>query len=164
FFVTDIPWDSYNVDRIDIQRGPNSILFGLGSPAGIVNASVHNAEFHDMGEVKFRTGSYGSARTSLDVNQPIIPGILAIRSDGLWNDKKFEQRQAWQNDRRFSGMIRFDPQLFKDPSFHTSIKAKFENGDIKSDRPRLLPPADSLTPWYRPVDNTSLDGGMGKLL
>lgn len=37
--------DNYNVDRIDIQRGPQtSILFGLGSPAGIVNASTRNAE------------------------------------------------------------------------------------------------------------------------
>src|ERR1700712_508696 len=34
FFITDIPWDSFNVDRIDLQRGPNAILFGLGSPAG----------------------------------------------------------------------------------------------------------------------------------
>jgi outer membrane receptor protein involved in Fe transport len=39
FFVTDIPWDSYMADRIEIQRGPNSILFGLGSPAGMINAN-----------------------------------------------------------------------------------------------------------------------------
>ena len=25
FFVTDIPWDSYNVDRIDIMRGPELV-------------------------------------------------------------------------------------------------------------------------------------------
>src|SRR5208283_4471162 len=31
FFPSDIPWDSYNTDRIDIQRGPNAILFGEGS-------------------------------------------------------------------------------------------------------------------------------------
>ncbi|MEI7566481.1 MAG: TonB-dependent receptor plug domain-containing protein, partial [Opitutaceae bacterium] len=24
FFLTDIPWDSYNVGRVDLQRGPNS--------------------------------------------------------------------------------------------------------------------------------------------
>ena len=28
FFLTSIPWDGYNVDRVDLQRGPNSILFG----------------------------------------------------------------------------------------------------------------------------------------
>ncbi|HVU16793.1 MAG TPA: TonB-dependent receptor plug domain-containing protein [Candidatus Didemnitutus sp.] len=164
FFVTDIPWDSYNVDRIDIQRGPNSILFGLGSPAGIVNASIHNAEFRDTGDVEFRTGSYGSTRSSIDVNQQLIDNVLAVRIDGLWNNQKYEQKQAYQHDKRFSGMVRFDPQLFKDPSFHTSIKAKFENGDIKADRPRTLPPADSLTPWFAPVSAGNPAGGMGKLL
>src|SRR5690554_6708918 len=43
FFMSDIPWDGYNVDRVDLQRGPNSILFGLGSPAGIINASTKTA-------------------------------------------------------------------------------------------------------------------------
>ncbi len=164
FFVTDIPWDSYNVDRIDIQRGPNSILFGLGSPAGIVNASLHNADFRNHGELQNRIGSYGSFRTSLDVNQEIIHNVLAVRVDGLWNDERYQQKPAYQNDRRISGALRFDPQLFKDRSFHTSLKIKYENGDIKANRPRVVPPNDSITPWFRPVDatKTSLFGGMNK--
>ena len=161
FFVTDIPWDSFNVDRVDIQRGPNSILFGLGSPAGIVNASTRNAEFRTVGSVEARTGSYGTIRGSVDVNQVLIPSVLAVRFDGLWNDQKFQQKQAWQDDRRVYGTIRFEPKLFG-RDFRTSIKAKFENGDIKANRPRILPPYDSITPWFRPIDATSLNGGMGK--
>ncbi len=167
FFVTDIPWDGYIVDRVDIQRGPNSILFGLGSPAGIVNASVHNAEFRDLGSVEVRTGSYGSYRGSLDLNQQLLDNVLAIRVDGLWNNQKFEQQQAWQNDRRFFTALRFDPQLFRDRSFHTSIKMKYENGNIKADRPRIIPPQDSITAWFRPDAATpaqrDANSGMGKL-
>jgi len=163
FFVTDIPWDSYNTDRIDIQRGPNAILFGLGSPAGIVNASTHNAEFRNFGSVEAITGSYGTFRSSVDTNQELIKNVLAIRLDGMWDDHRYEQQQAWQNDKRFSGTVRFDPQLFKDRSDHTSIKVKFENGDIKADRPRSLPPYDSITPWFAPQDTTSVNGGLGKL-
>jgi outer membrane receptor protein involved in Fe transport len=37
FFPTDIGLDSYNTERVDISRGANAILFGLGSPAGIIN-------------------------------------------------------------------------------------------------------------------------------
>lgn len=40
FFTTNIPMDAYNTSRVDIQRGPNSILFGLGSPAGIINNTL----------------------------------------------------------------------------------------------------------------------------
>ncbi|MBL9208784.1 MAG: TonB-dependent receptor, partial [Opitutaceae bacterium] len=163
FFVTDIPWDNYNVDRIDIQRGPNSILFGLGSPAGIVNASTRNAEFRTTGRAEARFGSYGSARGTLDFNQVLIPKVLAVRVDGLWSKEKFQQDPAFQDDKRVYGALRFDPQLFNRSDFRTSIRAKYENGDIKANRPRILPPADSITPWFRPVNTASLNGGVGKL-
>jgi outer membrane receptor protein involved in Fe transport len=163
FFVTDIPWDSYNIDRIDIQRGPNAILFGLGSPAGIINASMHNGEFSNFGSVDETVGSYGTVRSNVDLNQVIIPDVLAIRLDGLWDKDRYEQEQAWQNDKRYSGALRFEPKLFKNPTFHTSIKLKFEHGDIDADRPRSLPPYDSITPWFAPVNTSSENGGLGKL-
>lgn len=164
FFVTDIPWDSYNVDRIDIQRGPNSILFGLGSPAGIVNASTRNADFgRNRGSVEARVGSYGSLRGTLDINQVLIPKVLAIRLDGMWKEEKFRQDPAFEDSTRYYAAVRFEPQLFKRTDFRTSIKAKYEHGEVDANRPRIVPPSDSITPWFRPVDATSLNGGMGKL-
>jgi hypothetical protein len=164
FFITDIPWDSYNVDRVDIQRGPNAILFGLGSPAGIVNASLNGASFRNQGNVSYRVGSYGSQRVSLDFNQALIKDVLAIRVDGLWDDQKYQQDPAYQNDKRLFTAIRFDPKLFG-PSFRTSLKVKYENGEIKANRPRITPPYDSITPWFKPVnlDPNNMEGGMGKL-
>jgi outer membrane receptor protein involved in Fe transport len=50
-------WDSYNVDRIDLQCRPNSNLFGLGSPAGIINASTRSAEFRNNGSAAVRAVS-----------------------------------------------------------------------------------------------------------
>jgi outer membrane receptor protein involved in Fe transport len=148
FFVTDIPWDGYNVDRIDILRGPNSFLFGLGSPAGIQNASIHGADFRNYGSIEARTGSYNSFRSSFDFNQQIIPGMLAIRVDGLLDDQKFEQKGAYDDKRRGSFALKFDPQLFRDRSAHTSFRVKLENGNTSADRPRTLAPYDSITPWW----------------
>lgn len=166
FFVSDIPWDSYAVDRIDIQRGPNSMLFGLGAPSGIVNAALHSAEFRNFGSVEGRTGSYGSLRTSADINQQLIPKVLSLRLDGLWDDTKYRQKPAFQNDHRLYGTLRFDPKLFKNPDFHTSIKIKYENGDINANRPRTVTPNDDITAWYRPtaVSSSNPLGGMGRLL
>jgi hypothetical protein len=163
YFVTDIPWDSYNTDRVDIARGPNSFLFGLGSPAGIINASIHDAEHFNKGEAVAKFDEWGSVRGSIDVNQDLIAKTLAIRFDALYNDEKYQQKPAFQKDKRYFGALRWDPKLFADPSFHTTIKVKYENGDITADRPRTITPNDSITPWFRPVDATSLDGGMGKL-
>src|ERR1019366_6181284 len=66
FFITDVPWDSYNTGRIDLQRGPNSILFGLGNPSGVINATLNDANFKNKGSFEARAGSYGSYRGSLD--------------------------------------------------------------------------------------------------
>jgi Outer membrane receptor for ferric coprogen and ferric-rhodotorulic acid len=166
FFVTDIPWDTFNVGRVDIQRGPNAILFGLGSPAGIVNGSTNNAEFRNFGSVEVRTGSYGTLRSSVDINQELVDNVLAIRLDGMWDDRNYQQQGAWQDDRRFYGTIRFDPQLFNRRDFRTSFKARLENGDIKANRPRILPPYDSITAWFRPdaadPNARDLNSGMGK--
>ena len=41
FFLTDIPFDSYNSGRVDISRGANSLLFGIGEPGGIINNSIN---------------------------------------------------------------------------------------------------------------------------
>ncbi|HEY8994384.1 MAG TPA: TonB-dependent receptor plug domain-containing protein [Lacunisphaera sp.] len=156
FFITDIPWDGYNVDRIDILRGPNSFLFGLGSPAGIVNASLRNAEFRNRGQVEARYGSYNSVRTSVDLNEELIHGVLAVRVSGLLDDQKYQQEGAFQNQRRGYFAVRYDPQLFKDRSAHTSIKIKAENGKIDADRPRSLPVYDNLTPWWSSMNKLSL--------
>ena len=43
YFQTDIPFDSYNTTRITVNRGPNSILFGLGSPGGVINNTTAKA-------------------------------------------------------------------------------------------------------------------------
>lgn len=161
FFVTDIPWDSYNVERIDIQRGPNSILFGLGSPAGIVNATMRDAQYDNRNSIEVRTGSYGSARGSIDLNRELIDGTFAVRVNALWDHELFQQKQAYEDDDRFYIAARWDPKIFG-PDFKTTVRVKYENGNIKANRPRIVPPSDSITPWFSPVDNSSLSGGLNK--
>jgi outer membrane receptor protein involved in Fe transport len=147
FFVSDIPWDSFNTDRIDIQRGPNSILFGLGSPAGIINASTREAQFTDTGSVEFRFGSYGSVRGSIDVNKEIIDDVLAVRVDVLEDKEQFQQNPAYEDDERIYTSVRWEPKIFG-PSFHTTVKVRYEHGDIEANRPRIVPPADAITAWF----------------
>src|SRR5690606_37901457 len=79
FFLTDIPWDGYNIDGIDLQRGPNSILFGQGRPAGIINARTAGATFaKNSTKITARYGSEGSTRTTIDANRILLPGELSM--------------------------------------------------------------------------------------
>lgn len=164
FFVSDIPWDSFNVDRIDVQRGANSMLFGLGKPSGIVNASLRGAEFRNRIQFQNRTGSYGSMRNSLDVNRVLIPKTLAVRIAGVWDQENFRQKPAYEDDQRVYATVRWDPQLFKDKSFHTSFKVKVEDGAIKANRPRTVTPNENISPFFRPsaVSASNPWGGLNK--
>ncbi len=147
YFLTDIPWDAFDVGRVDLQRGPNSILFGTGSPAGIVNVSTNDAAFNNSYNITNRVDQWGSLRDSATINQEIIPGVLAIRLGALEDDEKFEQDPAFENTTRYYGAFRFDPKLFGKDS-HTSIRGKFEKGVVTSDEPRAIPPDDEITPWF----------------
>ncbi len=165
FFITDIPWDGFIANRIDIQRGPNSILFGLGSPAGIINASIDSAEFYDIAEASVRVGSYGSMRGSVDINRVLIKDTLAVRVEGLWDHEQFKQDPAYEDDERVFAAFRYSPKLFKAGNARTVIKGNYENGKIDANRPRNIPPYDSITPWFKSYDgdgNWTINSGMGK--
>ncbi len=149
YFQTDIPWDGYNVDRVDLQRGPNSILFGQGSPAGIINTGTRQAAFKDSGEVSFRFDEHGSARLTADVNRVLLRDQLAMRVSFLLEDEEFQQKPAFEKDNRYYGSLRYEPLFLKRGSARTIVKANFESGDIESNRPRTLPPIDLITPWFR---------------
>ena len=149
YFLSDIPWDGYNVDRVDLQRGPNSILFGQGSPAGIINVGLRAASFRNANEVTFLLDSYGTTRATVDLNYVVKKDELAIRVMALHENEKFQQEEAFEDDDRFLGSIRWEPKFLRKGSARTIFKANYEEGDIESNRPRSLPPIDKITPWFQ---------------
>lgn len=153
FYLSDIPFDTYNVGRVDLQRGPNSILFGIGSPAGIVNASLNAAMFKDANSVENQVGSFGTIRTTLDFNKVFLPHEFAARVSVLRDNTKFRQDPAFRDDHRTYAALRWDPSALNGGSGHTSIRGNFESGDISSNMPRNTPPLDAITPWF----NSSLN-------
>ncbi len=148
FFRSDIPWDSYNVDRVDLQRGANSILFGQGSPAGIINTGLKSAQFRNFGEAEFRVGSYGTVRGTIDINRELMAGQLAIRVNALTEDEGFRQKEAFARDERIYAALRYEPEFLNRDGLRTIFKANFETGEVNSNNPRYLPPADAITPWF----------------
>lgn len=147
-FLTDIPWDSYAVDRMEIQRGPNSILFGLGKPGGVINASMKQARFNDLNRVEARVGSYGTVRGALDVNRVLLDDQLAVRLNVLSDHTKYQQDPAFKDDARVFAALRYDPSFLNQGSVQTTLRVGYEHGDITSNRPRTMPPTDRLTPWF----------------
>lgn len=159
YFQTSIPWDSYNTDRIEISRGSNAVLFGLGSPAGIINNTTQNALFTNDGRVRLEVDSFGSVRGEFNVNREVIKNVLAVRVAGLKNQRKFEQKDAFQDHRRLYVATSFQKNFFGERNGvwgGTIINANYESGRIDSNNPRTTPPADFVTPWFEPYTHGPL--------
>ena len=127
FYKTDIPFDTYNTDRIDINRGANSFLFGLGSPAGLVNNGMARARFEDSGEVAIRIGSgveRPSYRVSANLNKVLIEDMVAFRVAFLNDATQYRQKPTYKDDQRLYGTVAIQP--FKNSN--TVIRSYFETG------------------------------------
>ncbi|HVU34969.1 MAG TPA: TonB-dependent receptor plug domain-containing protein [Opitutaceae bacterium] len=148
YFGSEIPWDSFNISRVDISRGPNSFLFGVGSPSGIANYSTNEAIFKDEGTIEARVGSFGTTRESLDYNKVIIPGQLAVRIDLLNNDTQYQQKPAFNHAKRAYAALRYEPKFLDTPSSHFKLEANAEAGRVRSNNPRELPPMDFITGYF----------------
>lgn len=158
FFVSRVPMDGYNVERVEISRGPNAMLFGLGSPAGIINSSLISARLNRThSEVEARTDQYGSFRASVDHNQVLISDKLAVRFASVYDDESYKVEEAWSRDKRafITGTYR--------PFKNTKLKVSAEFGDLDSNKPETRPPNDAYTQWFlmgRPAWNPSTGTGV----
>ena len=147
YFSTAVSMDSYNTDRVVINRGANAILFGLGSPAGIINNSTVKPLFGNHGEATLQMGSYGSTRASLDLERVLIEDKLSFRIATLLKDRKYKQDPAFEEDKRIFAVGEYRP--FE----NTTLRASYELGEIDANRPRTLPPQDMVSRWFDVAPN-----------
>jgi hypothetical protein len=142
--IQRLPFDVYNTDSVEITRGPNSILFGLGSPAGIVNQSSARANVSKpSNQVELRAGSWEAYRASFNVNRPLIQDQLAIYVAGLFDERGFRRRPAYDITKRGYGAVTWKP--FK----NTAVRASIEFYDNQNRRPNSITPRDFVTPWLQ---------------
>ncbi len=166
FFRTSVPFDSYNSSRLEINRGANAILFGIGSPAGIINYTPNAASVaDDFGSVELQFGSFDSFRASLDYNKTLLDNQAAIRLALLQDDEKFQQNPAFNEDQRIYVAGTIAPEfLNRNEGFFskTSLRFSYEDGEIEANNPRSLTPSDRMTIWFEPTPEMVAAGVMPK--
>lgn len=163
-FQSDIPFDAYNTNRIEINRGANAALFGLGSPAGIINQTVKNAEMYNTAEVEMRVDSLDGYRGSFDINREALEDELAIRVAGLYDQTRYEQEEAFRKDERLYLAATYTKDLAKASELvgKTTLRANFETIAINENRPNVLPPVDGITHWFTGFEHEVVDAVVTK--
>jgi catecholate siderophore receptor len=77
--------DLYNVDRVEVLKGPNAMIFGRGGSGGLINRVTKQARGHTLRELTLQAGSWDQYRATLDVGQA-VSAALAFRLTGLYED------------------------------------------------------------------------------
>jgi catecholate siderophore receptor len=83
----------YNVEQVEILRGPNALLFGRGGTGGVINRVSKKAVIgKDFKTVDVGLDSFGASDIAADVNTNISDSVafrLNIHNDSLENHRDF---------------------------------------------------------------------------
>jgi hypothetical protein len=162
-----VPIDPIMTDAVEISRGPNSNLFGLGTAGGTVNTVPASANLtRDRSQIQLRVDSFGrlngemGKRESVDVNRVLIKNKLAIRASQVFENTEFTRQPAGVKTERYNAMVKYRPFA------NTTISASFQHYHDYGRRPNSITPRDSITKWldvgsptWDPLTNTTYVNG-----
>lgn len=156
-----VPLDTYNVESVEISRGPNSNIFGLGEAAGTVNINTSRARLRGTTNTfTARVDSYGGWRSSFDLNRPLLTDKLAVRVSGVYEEKGFMREPAADKTNR--GTF----NLTAKPFSKTTIRASYESYHNYNSRPNAVTPRDYVSHWiasgqptWDPITSSARVGG-----
>lgn len=63
--------DLYNVDRVEVLKGPNSMIFGRGGAGGVINRVTRQANWNTHRMLDVQVGDYNRSRANIDIGQPV---------------------------------------------------------------------------------------------
>ncbi|ACL56406.1 TonB-dependent receptor [Methylobacterium nodulans] len=102
------PFDPWSAERIEVLRGPASVLYGEGAIGGVINVVPKKPVFTPVNEAQAALGSDGTARLALDSGGPIgeamayrlnISGNRAdgwVRPDGDFRNLALSGAVTWR--------------------------------------------------------------------
>jgi catecholate siderophore receptor len=77
--------DLYNVDRVEVLKGPNAMIFGRGGGGGVVNRVTKKAGLGSFGEAAVLGDSNGGYRLTGDINRS-VGSNAGIRINGMFEN------------------------------------------------------------------------------
>ena len=77
--------EPYDIEQVEVLRGPQGTLFGKNTTAGVVNVRTKRPDFEGLGlDASVRFGNYGRTEGRAALNWPIVDDVLALRVAGIY--------------------------------------------------------------------------------
>jgi iron complex outermembrane recepter protein len=80
----------YDLDRVEVLRGPQGSLFGRNTTAGIIKFDTMRPSDTFQGRASLSVGSYASTNIDAGFGGPIVSDLLSFRVSGL-----YQHRDGW---------------------------------------------------------------------
>lgn len=132
-------FETYGLERVEVLRGPASLMYGQGNPGGIINQISKRPQFESFGEVGTQAGSFDTYGAFFDFGGPVSEDSdFAYRLTGL-GKAAGAQTDNLDNDRYFIA-----PTLTWQPNDDTklTILTSFQHDNPSA--PSGLPPQYTL--------------------
>jgi outer membrane receptor protein involved in Fe transport len=107
--------DASEIERVEVARGPNAVLYGSGATGGIVNRITKKAQFTPARTVSFGIGDYDYYAGMMDLTGPLpvfqMDGkpVLAYRLIAATRNNTSDVQWYKRTQNIFNGSLRFEP-------------------------------------------------------
>lgn len=105
----------YDLDRIEILRGPQGTLFGKNATAGVVNVVTQGADFYSGGQVDLLLGDFGQQAMRPAMNIPFSDTLALrlaanfMRNDGLLQNTFLERPEYNVDEESLKARLLWQP-------------------------------------------------------
>ena len=127
--------DLYNVDRVEVLKGPNAMIFGRGGAGGVVNRVSRQANWERTREFSLQGGSWDNRRATFDMGDGVNDRV-AVRLTGMYEDSE-SYRDGVELER-----MGFNPTVAFSVGDATLIRLSYEYFDYDRTADRGIPSID----------------------
>jgi iron complex outermembrane receptor protein len=94
-FFNEASIDPYFLERVEVLRGPSSVLYGKSSPGGVVALVSKRPTTEPLREIQFKMGTNNLFQTGFDFSDALDDnGVYSYRLTGLASDADDQQEMA----------------------------------------------------------------------
>ena len=128
----------FNVERVEVLKGPASALYGGGEPGGMINYVTKKPSYLEKRELKLTLGNYNTRGASLDMTGG-LSDTMAYRLGGFYEEQDSFRNNADSANTELTGGLLFD--LSDSTTLTTSID--YIKQDLGGNRLRGVPVDDN---------------------
>lgn len=141
---SEVSMDPYFLERVELLRGPTSVLYGKSHPGGVVSMVSKRPTTEPLHEVQFKAGSHNLWQTGFDFSDAIDDaGVWSYRLTGLGRSQNAQQEMAKSSRYAIAPSFSWRPDDKTDFTFLSNFQSDPDAGFYG-----WLPRSGTVVPFY----------------